>query len=252
MEYKIYLILIYILIFMLGASFGSFISALVYRREEGISIVSPPSFCDFCGKRILKRDLVPVLSFLFLKGKTRCCGQKISKDKVLAEIVAGFAFVFVFKFYNNFQGLFLAVALLISLLISLTDFKFLEIYDKDLKILLIIGFVYRLIFLKINLKFLYICFIFTLLFMLIRWIFKGGLGDGDLFFYLGLFCFLENFLIIRFILLSIWIGAFFAIIKAIRQKSLKGSIALCPAISIAFLLVVIFKDWLWKNLDLLL
>lgn len=244
MEYKIYLILIYILIFMLGASFGSFISALVYRRQEGISIVSPPSFCDFCGKRILKRDLVPVFSFLFLKGKTRCCGQKISKYKVLVEIVAGFAFVFVFKFYNNFQGLFLAVALLISLLISLTDYEFLEIYDKDLKILLIIGFVYRLIFLKINLKFMSICFIFTLIFMLIRWISKGGLGDGDLFFYLGLFCFLENYLITRFILLSIWIGAFFAIIKAIRQKSLKGSIALCPAISIAFLLVIIFKDWL--------
>lgn len=237
-------IIIYYLIFMLGASFGSFISALVYRREEGISIVSPPSFCDFCGKRILKRDLVPVFSFLFLKGKTRCCGQKISKDKVLVEIMAGFAFVFVFKFYNIFEGLFLAVALLFSLLISITDYKFLEIYDKDLKILLIIGFDYRLIFLKINLKFLSICFIFTLILMLIRWISKGGLGDGDLFFYLGLFCFLENSLITRFILLSIWIGAFFAIIKAIRQKSLKGSIALCPAISIAFLLLVIFKDWL--------
>ena len=237
-------IIIYYLIFMLGASFGSFISALVYRREVGISIVSPPSFCDFCGKRILKRDLVPVFSFLILKGKTRCCGQKISKDKVLVEITAGFAFVFVFKFYNNFEGLFLAVALLLSLLISITDYKFLEIYDKDLKILLIIGFVYRLIFLKINLKFLSICFVFTLIFMLIRWISKGGLGDGDLFFYLGLFCFLKNYLITRFILLSIWIGAFFAITKAIRQKSLKGSIALCPAISIAFLLVVIFKDWL--------
>lgn len=252
MNFNIEVIIIYFLIFMLGASFGSFISALVYRRQEGISIVSPPSFCDFCGKRILKRDLVPVFSFFFLKGKTRCCGQKISKDKVLVEIAAGLAFVFVFKSYNNFEGLFLAVALLFSLLISLTDFKFLEIYDKDLKILLIIGFLYRLLFLKINLKFLYICFVFTLIFTLIRWISKGGLGDGDLFFYLGLFCFLENFLITRFILLSIWIGAFFAIIKAIRQKSLKGSIALCPAISIAFLLVVIFKDWLWKNLDLLL
>ena len=244
MDFNIEVIIIYFLIFMLGASFGSFVSALVYRREVEISIVSPPSFCDFCGKKILKRDLLPVFSFIFLKGKTRCCGQKISKDKVLVEIAAGFAFVFVFKSYNNFEGLFLLAALLFSLLISLTDFKFLEIYDNDLKILLIIGFVYRLIFLKIDLKFLSICFIFTLIFMLIRWISKGGLGDGDLFFYLGLFCFLENFLITRFILLSIWIGAFFATIKAIRQKSLKGSIALCPAISIAFLLVLIFKDWL--------
>lgn len=243
-EINVDIILLNFLIFMIGASFGSFILALIERREAGISIVSPPSFCDYCGKRLGIFDLIPVFSFIFLKGKTRCCGQKISKDKVLVEITAGFAFVFVFKFYNNFEGLFLLAALLFSLLISITDYKFLEIYDKDLKSLLIIGFVYRLIFLKINLKFLSICFIFTLIFMLVRWISKGGLGDGDLFFYLGLFCFLENSLIIRFILLSIWIGAFFAIIKAIKQKSLKGSIALCPAISIAFLLLVIFKDWL--------
>lgn len=240
------------LIFMLGASFGSFISALVYRRQEGISIVSPPSFCDYCGKRLGILDLIPVFSFIFLKGRTRCCGNKISKDKLIAEISLGFAFTLAFNRYSLLGFVFIATAFSLCELIAITDYKFLEIYDKDLKILLIIGFVYRLIFLKINLKFMSICFIFTLIFMLIRWISKGGLGDGDLFFYLGLFCFLENSLITRFILLSIWIGAFFAIVKAIRQKSLKGSIALCPAISIAFLLVVIFKDWLWKNLDLLL
>lgn len=244
MNFNIEVIIIYFLIFMLGASFGSFISALAYRREVGISIVSPPSFCDYCGKRLGILDLIPVFSFIFLKGRTRCCGKKISKDKLIAEISLGFVFTLAFNRYSLLGFVFIATAFSLCELIAITDYKFLEIYDKDLKILLIIGFLYRLIFLKINLKFMSICFVFTLIFMLIRWISKGGLGDGDLFFYLGLFCFLENFLITRFILLSIWIGAFFAIIKAIRQKSLKGSIALCPAISIAFLLVVIFKDWL--------
>lgn len=244
MENKIADILIFFLIFMLGASFGSFISALVYRREEGISIISPPSFCDCCGKKLSKRDLVPVFSFLFLRGKTRCCGKNISIDKVLVEILAGLIFIFVFTNYGFFEGAFIASCLLISLLISLTDLKYLEIYDNDLKVLIIIGFVYRLIFLTLDIKFIFISFIFSLGFLLIRWISKGGLGDGDLFLYLGLFCFLENSQIPILILISVWIGAIFAISKAIKIKSLKGSIALCPSISLAFLLVLILKDCL--------
>lgn len=244
MENRIETTLIIFLIFMLGASFGSFIGALVYRREKGISIVSPPSFCDYCGKKILKKDLVPVFSYILLGGRTRCCGGKISIDKVLLEILGGLGFVFAFVSYGIFNGTFIALALSLSLLISFTDYKFMEIYDRDLKILLILGFIYRLIFLSIDLRFLAYCLIFSLGFLMIRWISKGGLGDGDLFFYLGLFCFLENSLIPFFILISIWLGATFAIIKAIRQRSLKGAIALCPAIAIGFLLVLLFKDYL--------
>lgn len=239
-----YTLIIYFLIFMLGASVGSFIGALVYRREEGISIINPPSFCDYCGKRILKRDLIPVFSFIFLRGRTRCCGEKISIDKVFLEILGGFGFAFAFFSYGLFEGIFIACALSLCLLISFTDYKFMEVYDRDLKVLLILGFIYRLIFLSIDLRFLAYCLIFSLGFLIIRWISKGGLGDGDLFFYLALFCFLENSLIPSFILISIWVGAAFAIIKALRQRSLKGFIALCPAIFIGFLLVVIFKDFL--------
>lgn len=244
MESKIEFILIIFLIFMLGASFGSFISALVYRREEGISIISPPSFCDYCGEKIQKRDLVPVFSFLFLRGVTRCCGKKISIDKILIEILAGLIFLFIFIRYDLVEGIFLAFALVLSLLVAYTDYKFLEIYDRDLKALISFGFIYRIIFLRIDYTFLKYCLVFSAGFILVRWISKGGLGDGDLFFYLGLFCFLKNPQIIFFILLSIWVGASFAIIKAIRQKSLRGTIALCPAIFLAFFIVLIFKDLL--------
>lgn len=229
---------------------GSFIGALVYRREKGISILSPPSFCDYCGKRILKRDLFPVCSFVFLRGRTRCCGKKISIDKVFLEILGGLGFVFAFFSYGIFEGIFLAGALLICLLISITDYKFMAIYDKDLKLLIILGFIYRMVFLKIDLRFLLISLFFSLVFLLIRWISKGGLGDGDLFFYLGLFCFLENYQIPNFILLSIWIGALIGLAKAIKNRSLKGSIALCPAIALAFVIIIFFKDYLWKNLHL--
>src|SRR5699024_7006103 len=84
-------------------------------------------------------------------------------------------------------------------LISFTDYKFLEIYDRDLKVLLLLGFSYRLVFFKIDLRFLLICFIFSMIFLMVRFVSKGGLGDGDLFFYLGLFCFLEIDLILNLV-----------------------------------------------------
>ena len=229
---------------MLGASFGSFILALIYRRDEGISIVSPPSFCDYCGKRLGIIDLIPVFSFIFLKGKTRCCGKKISRDKVFAEINLGLIFLIAFRSFSFLEFIFIAITFSLCELIAITDYKYLEIYDKDLKILLILGFVYRLIFLQIDFDFLKVCLIFSAIFLLIRWVSKNGIGDGDLFFYLGIFFFLETRLIMFFILFSVWIGAIFAIIKAIRIKSMKAKIALCPAIYFAFVLVIFFKDYL--------
>ena len=238
------------LIFMAGASFGSFILALIERREAGISIVSPPSFCDYCGKRLGIFDLIPVFSFIFLKGKTRCCGKKISIDKLLAEVSLGLAFLIAFKSFSFLEFIFIAIAFTLCELIAITDYKFLEIYDSDLKILLIFGFIYRLIFLQIDFAFIKICIIFSGIFLLLRWISKNGLGDGDLFFYLGIFFFLETRLISIFILFSVWLGAIFAIIKAVRLKTLKAKIALCPAIYLAFALVIFFKDYLWKDVDL--
>ena len=244
MKITLDIFLLYLLIFMLGASFGSFILALIDRREEGISIVSPPSFCDYCGKRLGIIDLIPAFSFIFLKGKTRCCGKKISRDKLFAEISLGLVFLIAFKSFSFLEFIFIAIAFSICELISITDYKFLEIYDSDLKILLISGFIYRLIFLQIDFAFIKVCLIFSAVFLLIRWITKNGIGDGDLFFYLGIFFFLETRLIMIFILFSVWIGAIFAIIKAIRIKSMKAKIALCPAIYFAFVLVIMFKDYL--------
>ena len=238
------------LIFMIGASFGSFILALIERREAGISIISPPSFCDYCGKRLGIFDLIPVFSFIFLKGKTRCCGKKISKDKLFTEISLGLAFMLAFNRYSLLGFVFIAIAFSLCELIAITDYKFLEIYDKDLKILLIVGFFYRLIFLQIDFDFIKICLIFSGIFLLLRWISKNGIGDGDLFFYLGIFFFLETRLISVFILFSVWLGAIFGVLKAIREKTLMAKIALCPAIYLAFVLVIYFKDYLWKDEDL--
>ncbi|HSH37055.1 prepilin peptidase, partial [Schnuerera sp.] len=67
-----------IFLFLLGTIIGSFLNVCIYRIPKKESIVFPGSYCPNCSTPLKWYDLVPVLSFLFLKGKCRCCGERIS------------------------------------------------------------------------------------------------------------------------------------------------------------------------------
>ena len=76
-----------------GLLIGSFLNVVAYRVPAGLSIVSPPSACPRCGRAIRAYDNVPVLSWLFLRGKCRDCAEPISKRYPLVELGTGLAFV---------------------------------------------------------------------------------------------------------------------------------------------------------------
>ncbi|WP_348648514.1 prepilin peptidase [Cryobacterium breve] len=78
---------------ILGLVVGSFLNVVVYRVPAGLSIVSPPSACPRCGAAIRRRDNVPVLSWVILRGKCRDCDTRISVRYPLVE--AGTALFFV-------------------------------------------------------------------------------------------------------------------------------------------------------------
>ncbi len=102
--------LIIITIFLFGLIIGSFLNVCIYRIPAGLSIVSPPSRCPNCETRLKPLDLVPVLSWLFLKGKCRHCGNKISPRYMLVELLCGLLFL----------GVYLIVGLNLYLLAALT------------------------------------------------------------------------------------------------------------------------------------
>lgn len=83
-------------IFLLGLVFGSFMNVLIARLPEGLSIVTPSSRCPYCANQIKFYDNIPLLSFLFLKGKCRHCDEKISVRYPLVEVVTGLLFLFVY------------------------------------------------------------------------------------------------------------------------------------------------------------
>lgn len=72
---------------LFGLVFGSFLNVCIFRIPRGESIVFGRSHCMSCGKTILSRDLVPVVSFLWLRGRCRNCGAKISSRYPSIELL---------------------------------------------------------------------------------------------------------------------------------------------------------------------
>jgi len=93
-------IILIIYIFTLGLLIGSFLNVCIHRIPKGESIVFPPSHCTSCGNRIKPYDLIPVISWLILRGKCRNCGEKVSFRYAFIELLTGLLFVAVYLRYG--------------------------------------------------------------------------------------------------------------------------------------------------------
>ena len=97
MEYlRLQEVLIQLWVFGLGLVIGSFLNVCIYRIPEGLSLLWPASKCVNCSKRVVWHDNIPVLSYLFLKGKCRHCQHKISALYPITEIITGIVFLSLF------------------------------------------------------------------------------------------------------------------------------------------------------------
>jgi leader peptidase (prepilin peptidase)/N-methyltransferase len=73
----------------LGLVFGSFLNVVIYRLPRGESVAFPASHCTTCGTPIRVVDNLPVLGWLMLRGRARCCGSPISPRYPLVELLGG-------------------------------------------------------------------------------------------------------------------------------------------------------------------
>lgn len=85
--------LLWVLVFFTGAAIGSFLNVVIYRWPQRESVVSPPSHCMSCGARLGFIDLIPVLSYLILRGRCRHCRRGYSSRYALVELVTGLLLV---------------------------------------------------------------------------------------------------------------------------------------------------------------
>ncbi|HLC99503.1 MAG TPA: prepilin peptidase [Patescibacteria group bacterium] len=106
--------LLSVFFFLFGTAIGSFLNVVVLRAPRNISIVSDRSHCPRCKHKLAAWDLVPVFSFLFLRGRCRYCKKKISWQYPLVEASLGIIFIagffvfgvsvqfFLFAVYSSF------------------------------------------------------------------------------------------------------------------------------------------------------
>jgi leader peptidase (prepilin peptidase) / N-methyltransferase len=85
---------------IIGLAVGSFLNVCIDRLPLHKSIVSPPSHCDACGRRLSLADLVPLLSYLSLRGRCRYCGARIPLRVPLVEILTGVVFFLSFWYFG--------------------------------------------------------------------------------------------------------------------------------------------------------
>ncbi|MGD9234629.1 MAG: prepilin peptidase [Desulfobacterales bacterium] len=94
------------LVFMFGMCIGSFLNVCIYRLPSSTSIINPSrSFCPQCNSAIQFYDNIPVLSYLWLKGRCRNCKAPISPRYPLVELMTGIlAIAILFKFHLTLEG----------------------------------------------------------------------------------------------------------------------------------------------------
>lgn len=100
--------MIYLILFLIGASLGSFINVLSFRYKEDEfildkKIIGGRSNCLYCKKKLNWYELVPLFSFIIQKGRCRQCKNKLSWQYPLIELICGLILVFTPIYFKNHQ-----------------------------------------------------------------------------------------------------------------------------------------------------
>jgi leader peptidase (prepilin peptidase)/N-methyltransferase len=91
-------------LFAIGACVGSFLNVVIYRIPRSLSLISPPSQCPNCHAKLAWYDNVPVLGWIYLRGKCRYCRAPISPRYPIVEAITGLLFVFYYLMFFS-EGL---------------------------------------------------------------------------------------------------------------------------------------------------
>lgn len=131
-------------IFALGTCIGSFLNVVIYRLPAGLSLVYPPSRCPHCEHRLGKTENIPVLGWLWLRGRCRWCHAPISPRYPVIEAITGLLFCTIFwqfQFSWLTVGYWIFVSWLIAL--SMIDFDTMTLPGVLTKSGLVLGLIFQ-------------------------------------------------------------------------------------------------------------
>ncbi|HEX3012196.1 MAG TPA: prepilin peptidase, partial [Syntrophomonadaceae bacterium] len=168
-----------LIFFIIGLLVGSFLNVVIYRVPRGESIIWPGSHCTKCGHELKPTDLVPVLSYLLLRGKCRYCREQITIRYPLVELLTAFTFYLIYLKSGLTVGT-AAGCVLTSILIvaAFTDIDEGIIPDVITYPGMVLGLTFS--FFTIGAKMSFAGMLaFGIVFLLIAVLSHGGMGGGD-------------------------------------------------------------------------
>lgn len=242
------MILIYLCIFFLGASFASFLNATVYRLESDYrypKIVTLGSHCEQCKNPLNWKQLIPILGYIFYKGRCPKCRSVVNIYYPISELILGIIFLL---FYLNSTPLFFYILILFLFILSFYDYLSNSVPKNLVHILLGVSFV-SFFFFNFQLGNIYLPLIICGVLLLIN-IFKKSFGFGDILilFSLGILqSFGEFFITFWF---AIFIALLYSLIFIVRKKEdiKKTKIPMIPFISMAFTISILWGETIYFQL----
>ncbi|PIY71509.1 hypothetical protein COY87_05795 [Candidatus Roizmanbacteria bacterium CG_4_10_14_0_8_um_filter_33_9] len=257
-------------IFFIGTAIGSFLNVLIDRLPKDKSIMGR-SHCDFCRRKLSAIDLIPVFSFLFLKGKCRKCKKKLSWQYPGIELLTGIVFVLVYVIlapnvivqnqildasrsggtYQNdvFSLLFTLSIASCLIVIFFTDVKYQIIPDQMQIAMFVFSFLLQIVIIKNS----YLVALLLVVgsgivvmipILLIYLLTKGrgmGFGDVKIAFNMGILLGIKSGLLALYF--GFIFGAVYSIVLIIlKKKKMKSKVAFGPFLILGILIIVVFKE----------
>lgn len=234
---------IYLIIFIYGILIGSFLNVCIYRIPRKENIITTKSHCMSCGYVLKWYDLFPVFSYLFLGGKCRRCGTKLSLQYPTMELINGLCYVLIFYIHGfTLESVLFALGTSALLVLSVIDFRTYEIPVGINIFILILGLLrvaldyrhmidYILGFVSIS-GFLLLLFLVT----------KGrGIGGGDI----KLMAAVGLLLGLKLTILAFILGCVLGSVLHLLRMKIKGAdslLAFGPYLSLGIFISIVFGN----------
>ena len=243
--------MLFILSFIFGASVGSFVQVVAGRLHVA-PILKGRSKCLSCGEALRPSDLVPVFSYLFLKGRCRYCGARYGSEALIVEVIFGLTFLFLYQLILRGQPTLLESFLwLVYYTLLFGTLGVMALYDRThsyvptpfLGSFLILSFAMygiRLYGGYDTLSLLAPVFV-ALPFFVVWLLTRGkGLGFGDILIYIGVGAFFGSLQGFAVFVISVWLGALSGIYIKYRAHDGAKHVAIpfVPYIALAFVFVL--------------
>lgn len=240
-----------LIIFIIGLLFGSFYNVCIYRISEGKSVVWPASHCPKCQAKLKPWENIPLISFIFLRGRCSHCKDNISFQYPTIELITGIIFLGMYLKYDlSFDFVKMIILLSMVLIAVVVDIKKMVLPDRLTLGMIVVGLILSL--LPWNVVDPWSAFIgsalmtfpFFLVYAFSEAIYQRevfGFGDVKLAAGMGVFLGYMDFrTLYMYFLVTFILGAIYAIIvMKIGKKGREAQIPFGPFMAISLVIIII-------------